>query len=251
MTGDKDTATSGVGRSADPTATYGDFVEAMRQKRVHGHADGVLLEISRLERKRNWSIPSYDFGRLLDPTYLRNVLGRIPPTGSLPPPIKRDRAFLFTFGSERQVLIQRYGISDYPDDDDGPRFWFYAKAAGGPWLSMDGKKARWESLWIEATYLLTNPEFIEVAHSRASVGVANLRRRMAGAALLPATGVVNLTRFRRLGAAAPGTGLGSPKRPHDRSGHERRLRDGRVIKVRACEVHSGAAPSPIDLVVRP
>jgi hypothetical protein len=232
-------------------ATYGDFVEAMRRKEVHGHDHGVLRDISRLERRRNWAIPSYDFGRLLDPTYRGNLLHRIPASGRAALPPGKDRALLFTFGSERRILIQRFGITTYADDDGGYRFWFYAKAPEGPWLNMDGKRKLWHALLFDATYLLANPQFIETATSRASVTNANQRRRMSGATPLPATGIVSLTRIRRLGAAAKGSGLGAPKRPHERTEHERRLRDGRVVPVRACEVHKGSPAQPQNLVVRP
>ena len=53
------------------------------------------------------------------------------------------------------------------------------------------------------------------------------------------------------GAVTYGTGDGPPKRPHDRSGHQRRLQDGRVVKVRACEIHKGAVTAPLHSVVRP
>lgn len=231
--------------------TYGDFVEAMRTKKVHGHSNGMLLAITRMERRRNWAIPSYDFGRLLDPLYPRNVLGRIPPDSIPSSPPKRDSAFLLTIGSVRQLLIQRFGVTDYPDDDEGPRFWFFEKMPGQGWLSMDGKARQWQRLWEQVGYLLGNPHFIEVAANPTSVERANQRRRMAGAASVPPTGVVKLTRVRRTGAAIYGTGDGPPKRPHDRSEHQRRLRDGRVVKVRACEVHKGAVKAPLHSVVRP
>ena len=155
----EDRATA-FGRSERPVPTYGDFVEAMRRKQVHGHDHGVLLDISRLERRRNWAIPSYDFGRLLDPTFSGNLIHRIP-TGDTPVlPLRNDRAFVFTFGEERQLLIQRFGITTYPDDDGGYRFWFYSKAPNEPWLSMDGNRGRWETLAFQTTYLLTNPVFI-------------------------------------------------------------------------------------------
>ena len=231
--------------------TYGDFVEAMRRKHVYGDDNGLLRGISRLERRRDWAIPSYDFRRLLDPTFPGNVLNRIP-TGMQQVLVPRkDRAFLFSFGEERQLLVQRFGVTTYPDDDGGHRFWFYAKAPDGPWLSRDGERARWEALVFEANYLLGNPQFFTVTPSRASVGNANKRRGWSGAPPLQATSIVNLTRIQRLGAAAQGTGLGLPKRPHDRIEHVRRLRDGRVIPVRACEIHKGVAPPAIDSVVRP
>jgi hypothetical protein len=231
--------------------TYGDFVEAMRQKQVFGEEGGTLFEISRLERRRNWAISNYDFGRLLDPTFAGNLRSRLPRLGSrIDVPLK-DRAFLFTFGVERQLLVQRFGINTYADDDGGHRFWFYTKAPEGPWLSKDGERGWWEPLVFEATYLLANPHFIDVTPSRASVGKANERRRLSGAAPVPATGIISLTRARRLGAAATGNGLGQPKRPHERVSHERRLRDGRVVSVRACEIHKGCRVPPQSLVVRP
>lgn len=231
--------------------TYGDFVEAMRQKQVFGEENGTLFAISRLERRRNWAIPSYDFGRLLDPTFGSNLRSRIPALGTrIDVPLK-DRAFLFTFGAERQLLIQRFGIDTYADDDGGHRFWFYTKAPEGPWLSKDGERNWWEPLIFEATYLLANPQFIEVTPSRTSVGKANKRRRLSGAALVPATGIISLTRKRRFGAAALGDGFGRPKRPHERVAHERRLRDGRVIPVRACEIHKGRSAPSENFMVRP
>lgn len=233
------------------SATYGDFVEAMRRKQVFGYEAGHLFEISRLERRRNWAIPSYDFGRLLDPTFGGNLRSRLPPLGThidCPP---TDRAFLFTMGVERLLLIQRFGIDTYADDDGGHRFWFYTKAPDGPWRSKDGKRGWWEPLVFEATYLLANPNFINVTPSRTSVAKANQRRRLSGAAPVPATRVLSLTRTRRFGAVAKGNGLGRPKRPHKRVGHERRLRDGRVISVRACEIRKGCSAPPQNFVVRP
>lgn len=246
------TRSRGVSNRAPGGApTYGDFVEAMRTKKVHGHSNGMLLAITRMERRRNWAIPSYDFGRLLDPQYPPNVLDRIPPDSTPSRPPKRDSAFLFTIGSVRQLLIQRFGVTDYPDDDEGPRFWFFEKMPGEDWLSMDGKARQYQRLWEQAVYLLVNPRFIEVAANPTSVERANQQRRMAGAASVPPTGVVKLARIRRTGAVTHGTVDGPPKRPHDRSGHQRRLRDGRVVKVRACEVHKGAVKAALHSVVRP
>jgi hypothetical protein len=231
--------------------TYGDFVEAMRQKKVYGHANGALRDISRLERRRNWAIPSYDFGHLLDPTYRGNLLSRIPATGQVPIP-GRDCAFLFTVGAKRQLLIQRFQVNTYPGDNGGVRVWFYETVPDGHWLSMDGKRELWERLAFDATYLLANPQIIKAPPNWASVKAANQRRRMSSAAPIPpTTGIIRLTRIQRLGAAATGSGLGAPKRPHDRLGHRRRLRDGRVIPVRPCEINKGLFAPPQNLVVRP
>ncbi|MCX7586219.1 HipA N-terminal domain-containing protein [Phenylobacterium sp. 58.2.17] len=131
------------------------------------------------------------------------------------------------------------------------RVWFYAKAPETPWLSMDRERGQWEALVFDATYLLANPLVVEATPDRATVSHANKRRRLSGAALVPPTRVLQLTRIRRLGFVAQATGLGSPKRPHERVGHERRLRNGRIIPVRACEIHKGCAGEPLNLVVRP
>lgn len=228
--------------------TYGAFVEAMRRGQVYGEELGQLVPISRLERGRNFAIESFDFGDLLDPSSLNALT--IPPEGEMVDIPDQDRAFIFTLGGVRKVLIQRWGVQDYADDDGGPRFWFYVYEADKGWVSRDRNEAEWAPLVRAANHALANPQFIEMAADGDAVKAANNRLRMAGKPRLPATLVISLTRVRRRSDSAQGTGTGSAKRPHGRVAHERRLPDGRVVKVRACRVHADEKGEPINYVVR-
>ena len=67
----------------------------------------------------------------------------------------------------------------------------------------------------------------------------NQLRRQRG---LPALPVVHrVIQLDHEGASYRGvsSGLGNPKRPHDRRGHARTLKSGKVVTVRACAIHGG------------
>ena len=234
-------------------ATYGDFVESMRRGEVQAPSNAYPHAIPALERKRNWAVPSFDFSALLDPSARRNLLHRLPSSNGLAfrPPVQ-DAAYICSVGPERRLLVVRWGVKDYPDDDEGPRFYYYRKVGNGPWVSADGDRDEWQFFWAAAHYLLQNPRWVVSDADPSSVIHANKRRRMAGTRSLPPTQVIRLTRRVRTNrpSTAMATGAGAPKSPHHRKGHFRRLRDGRVVPVKPCKIHAGAA-APQNFVVRP
>lgn len=233
--------------------TYGDFVEAIRLGNVSDSYNGQTYQLSRVERRRNWAIPSYDFGRLLDANCRKNILNRLPQTfsGRAETPDK-NRVMLFTFDATRFVLIQRIGMWGQPVGGVSSCLWLFFYVGNGHWSNAVREPSLANMLVACADYLLDNPVEIEVLTDASTVASANRRRRMASGNLLPSTKVLSLTRRRWGGpkAAARSTGLGSPKRPHDRGAHDRHYANGTVAHIPACKIHKDCM-DPTDFVVVP
>lgn len=220
-------------------ASYADFVDDMRAGRVVGSVRGIRVPISARERKRNWNIRSFDFDCLLDPIYPDNILSR-PLVGDCSIVDDRvDTAMLFRFHCLQFITIFRFDIVENFDDliDDSPRIWIYMLREDGVWESRDVDCQYLVGLADFAFKQIANPEVLEIEGQPRAV----LRRpSLSQGRSVPGTGIVRLTR-RLYSERRDGPGeQGSPKRPHSRRPHYRRLKSREEpILVRGCMIHGG------------
>lgn len=193
------------------------------------------LPIPRIERKRNWDIPSFDFGHLLDLSHPDNLLADL--SRRQLHPRKQDIAIAFTRSGEPWILISRWGTREQPDDDDwSPRLWLYRRISDGSWENADSELLVLEYIYWCAEWLLQNPVRIEA--------VAGPRMRCPRSGLNGPRSIRGPTVIRLIQPVYPASGLhgtGSPRRPHDRRGHLRRYRSGKSVWVKASKIRGGAA----------
>lgn len=230
----------------------------MAAKQVLAFNPGMMLPLSRAERKRPWSIPSYDFQFLLDPRDEGSLLGRLPPERDLRQSkelercvLSQDRAFLFS-STENGRVVRRLWVARWGTKGGGrvrdhdARYWFYISDGGGTWVShhpQDHLQMR------QAVWLLNNPQLVSRDVDPADIHAANGPQHLHGKRPVPITSIIRLT---RTVAAAPSQahGSGSPKRPHDRRGYTF-VRRGKTIVVKGpIRVKGGATTAQAYRVVR-
>ena len=210
---------------------YAAFVKAMEANRVMESKGAGRYPIRKLERRRSWSMESYHFGDLLDPSNPSSLLGSTAPMQERDLP-RVTTAYTLTVFGVPHVLIKRMGVTDYRDDDELPRYYAYALALDGVWETVFSGNLI--PLIFEADRLLAAREIIEV-EPRPKVQLtrpsATTRR------VLPGTTIIRLKR--RVYPVGPTLRPGSEKRPHERRSHVRRLRNGRVVTVQSCSIRGG------------
>ena len=210
---------------------YAAFVRAMEANKVVDNDWGRRFSISKIERRRNWTMESYHFGDLLDPGNPYSLLG------STVPMAERDlrrvtTAYTVTVYGVPNVLIKRMGVADYPDDDELPRYYAYALASDGVWESVF--PGNLIPLILKADRLLVDREIIEV-EPRPKVRLT--RPSLSSGRVLPGTTIIHLKR--RVYPVGPTLRPGSVRCPHERRSHVRRLRSGKVVTVRSSSIRGG------------
>lgn len=229
----------------------------MTAKQVMALNPGMIVPLSRHERKRPWAIPSYDFQFLLDPADAGNLIGRLPSEGGLSQAkdLERfvqagDRAFLFS-SNENGRLVRRLWVARWGTKgagrvrDHDARYWFYISDGGGTWGShhpQDHLQMR------QAVWLLNNPQLVSRDVDPDDIHAANRPQHLGVKRPVPSTSIIRLTRTVAAPSQAPGSG--SPKRPHDRRGYTC-VRRGKTIVVKGpIRVKGGATTAPAYRVVR-
>jgi len=239
------------------TATYANFVDQMTTNKVRAFNRGGDNPIRPLERSRNWSIQSFDFGHLLDPWSEQNVIGELPSDVSVIDyealddfTRASDAALLFsrnsTDGVERDLFVLRFGTEGFkrPRSDE-TWVWFYSAGPDGAWKNYDWA---YDARIYLAIWLLNNPARIEREPAPADHGV-NARLKLRNKSPLKATTLIHLTK--PVYPASGSIGLGSSKRAHDRRGYSYVRKNGRTVHVPGpIRVKGGASTPPIYRVVR-
>ncbi len=239
-------------------ATYADFVDQMTSDKVMSVSAISANTIRPIERARPWSIPSDDFGHLLEPG------SEIIIQGSLDPPVaifdfdaiedfvrQGDVAFLFSrttsSGVWRDLVVLRFGAEGFKRSRTDATFaWFYTAGPDGVWEHRHHRDL--DERVPLAIWLLNNPTTIERELSPTDQRV-NARLKLRNKLPLKATTLIRLTK--PVYPARPSSGNGSPKRAHDRRGYSYVRKNGRKVVVPGpIKVNGGTSTPPAYRVVR-
>lgn len=239
-------------------ATYSDFVDQMTSNKVMSVSAISANPIRPLERARPWSIPSYDFGHLLEPGSEIIAAGGQDPLAAIFAPNalddfvrQGDVAFLFSrttsFGVWRDLFVLRFGTEGFKRPRTEETFhWSYAAGPDGVWEHHHHRHLD-ERVRL-AIWLLNNPTTIERELSPTDQRV-NARLKLRNRSPLKATTLIRLTKPTY--PARPPSGTGSPKRAHDRRGYSYVRKNGRKVVVPGpIKVNGGASTPPAYRVVR-
>ena len=237
--------------------TYGRFLLDMRSGRVMENLSvwpgyENWQPARKIKRDKNWSIPSYDFGYLIDPQSpdyigdrvdgLVNEIGTLSGDdldigpGQLPinpnglvtvtshkaATLEHECAFLFNYAGKRHVLTYRPS-THFMDGNErkGVRCEFY-RFENGRFRLIVGESAWLHKMATTASTLLANPNIIyEMGEFDSDMSVLNKRRRAQGLKRVPATQIIRLTRVEKIGGAEQARvdqgGTHASPRPHNRA----------------------------------
>ena len=222
----------------------------MTSKRVRAcNVDGDSW-IRSIERRRNWAIPSYDFGHLLDAETGVVIPGNVVPDPSIFSDEaidafsrQGDVALLFSrstpSGVHRDLFVLRFGTEGYQRPRTEETWhWYFTSGPDGIWKYYDSAIDPRVPLGI---WLLNNPTTIEREASQQDRKV-NARLKLRNKPPLKATTVIRLTK--PVYPASASVGMGSPKRAHDRRGYSYRRKDGRIVHVPGPIKVNGGASTP-------
>lgn len=238
-------------------ATYADFVDQMTSNKLMSASALSANVIRPIERSRPWSIPSYDFGHLLEPGCEIIIAGSQDPLASIFDPNaiddfvrQGDVAFLFSrttsSGVWRDLVVLRFGTEGFERPGTEETFhWFYTAGPDAVWRHHHRPLDERVGL---AIWLLNNPTRIERELSPTDRRV-NARLKLRNKSPLKATTLIHLTK--PVYPASGSIGLGSSKRAHDRRGYSYVRKNGRTVHVPGpIRVKGGASTPPIYRVVR-
>ena len=230
--------------------TYADFVLTTRAGKVIEPVDTFgFVPVGKLKRDKDWDLPSYDFGHLLDaghPDYLGDrvceLMGELGATTAeeleamgvdagpgLHPEARvacygvrgatttQPCAFVYWKDGQRNILTHRpvgeqmiKGIITRSIRCENYRL-FDDGVAGSRWILIKGQSASIQPIAAAASALLANPNVVfDSADFDASRAALNRHRKKHGKRLFPATRIVRLTKVVK---------LSEPDRPHQGGSH--------------------------------
>ena len=229
---------------------YSDFVLSMRAGKVIEPIDDFgFVPVGKVKRDKDWELPSYDFGHLLDaghPDYLGdraselvdelgattaeeleavgvdagpglNPKGRVALYGVRGATMTQPCAFVYWKDGQRNVLTYRPvaeqvigGIITHSIRCENYRL-FNDGAAGSRWILTKGQSASIQPIAAAASALLANPIVVfDAADFDASRAALNRHRKKQSKRLFPATQIVRLTKVVK---------ISEPDRPHQGGSH--------------------------------
>lgn len=231
--------------------TYAGFVDQMTSNKVMSVSEISANPIRPLERARPWSIPSYDFGHLLEPSSEIIIQGSLDPLAAIfdfdaiDDFVRQgDVAFLFSrttsSGVWRDLVVLRFGTEGFKRPRTEETFhWSYAAGPDGVWEHRHHRDL--DELVPLAIWLLNNPKTIERELSPTDQRV-NARQKLRNKSPLKATTLIRLTK--PVYPARPSSGNGSPKRAHDRRGYSYVRKTGRKVHLPGPIAVKGGASTP-------
>lgn len=256
---------------------YADFARAMAKGEVFTTLGGdELLPVSKGVRKRNYTMPSFDFGHLLDeghPHHLGDYLKEIAPDaltefmdingqdgmvfgerGEVTHALI-DRAFIYWFQGERRLVIDRaperqvvHGVASMVSYTAGYGF----DRAAGFWVRVAGEEWVWKTAML-AMKLLDCPKVMHAdSEDRTATDQFNSRAKVLGKPRLPVTQSVFLSKVVKSRTSGPNQGgTHASPRPHDRAGYTY-TRNGKTITVKGpIEVKGGEIANTSTYRVKP
>ena len=240
--------------------SYAEFVEALNKGEVLAdvRSKGIqqAMPLPSIVRQRDYQLPSYDFGHLLDdrhPDFIgeERIKAALEASGvakvdggfgwdeeSAPAsPMQKSAYMLWYMGKRRIVTATPKALTGLLTDNfEIDAFSWYASL--DRWLADGGDRAWAVNIPMLCWLLLQNPEIKYEMANEPSLGAINRRQRTRGRKAFKPTNIVHiiyLTKLEKIGEGERkphGGGSHASPIPHDRRGFTYTRKNGRQVTVR-------------------